>query len=34
VIGASGVIGTEITWPLILVVVGVGILLASLLGKR
>jgi len=34
VIGSSGIIGTEITWPLILVVVGVGILLASLSGKR
>ncbi len=33
VIGASGVISTEITWPLVLVVVGVGILVGTLLRK-
>ncbi len=30
VVGASGVISTEITWPLILVVVGIGILVTTL----
>lgn len=33
VIGASGIVNTEITWPLILVVVGLGILATSLLRR-
>lgn len=34
VIGASGIVGTETTWPLILIVAGIGILLGTLLRKR
>jgi hypothetical protein len=34
VVGASGIIGTDVTWPLILVVVGLGILLTTLLRKQ
>ncbi len=33
VVGASGIINTELTWPLILVVIGIGILINTLLRR-
>ena len=34
VIGLSGIVDTELTWPLLLVLIGVGILLNSLFRRR